>query len=317
MTPPISHSTLGKKNMHNSITKQTTISTGLRTHYQQLRKTVKLKVVMVMMFSSLTGMLIVPNALKQPSKILSGIIGISLAAFASAALNHLFDKDEDKKMKRTQNRPLAQDPLSPWAVKIFAISNILLSLVILWGCNNRLCSILTLATTIGYSLIYTKWLKPSTPQNIVIGGLSGAMPPLLGWTSLIENISYEPLVLVLIIFSWTPAHFWPLAIAHKNDYAKTKWPMLPITHGITFTKLSIIAYALLTTAATLLPFSLHMTGHLYLICASLINLRWLYLSLKLWKNTQKAIPLFKFSIYYILAIFLILIIDYAPTTHHV
>ena len=296
--------------MQKSLLKQQTSPNWFLEQLYQITKIVKLKVVIVMMFSSLIGMLITPNSLQDISKILSGISGISLAACASAALNHLFDKDEDKKMQRTQNRPLAKEKLSPTTAKSFAIFSIILSTGLLWTLNNPLCATLTLTTTIGYSILYTKWLKPTTPQNIVIGGLSGAMPPLLGWCSLTGNITVEPLLLVLIVFNWTPAHFWPLAIAHKNDYAKTKWPMLPVTHGITFTKLSIIAYALLTTISTLIPFCIRMTGHLYLSVACIVNLRWLYLCKKLWQDTNAARALFKFSIYYILIIFFLLLLDH-------
>lgn len=284
---------------------------------RQIRKIVKFKVVIVMMFSSLIGMLIVPKALLSIQKISTGIIGISLSACASAALNHIFDQNEDKKMRRTQNRPLATAKLSPTTASWFAMGSISLSTLLLWQFNNPLSALLTLATTLGYSILYTKWLKPTTPQNIVIGGLSGAMPPLLGWASLTGQISSEPLILVLIIFSWTPAHFWPLAIAHQGDYAKTKWPMLPVTHGIPFTKLSIFAYTALTVACTLLPFCVRMTGYFYLITSSLLNLRWLMLCKQFWQNTEKALDLFTFSIYYLIIILCLILIDHHHLIPHV
>lgn len=290
--------------------KHQTIS--IKKKINQVKQLIKMKVVIVMMFSSVIGMLITPKFHTSISKIITGIIGISMSACASAALNHIFDKNEDKKMQRTQSRPLAAQKIPPQTALIFSIIIIALSTAILAFCNNLLCAILTLTTTIGYSILYTKWLKPTTPQNIVIGGLSGAMPPLLGWTSITGEISVEPLLLVLIVFTWTPAHFWPLAIHHSQDYAKTKWPMLPVTHGIEFTKLSILAYAALTTASSMLPFCIQMTGKTYLIITSIVNMRWLYLCFKLWKDTKKAMPVFKFSIVYIVIIFSALLIDHQP-----
>lgn len=284
--------------------KQTTSLLG------NILKIIKFKVVVVMVFSSITGILICPPEKQNLIKACTGIIGIGLAACASAALNHLYDMHEDKKMQRTMQRPLAQNTIDANTVKYFALGSITLSTLILVVANNITCALLTIATTIGYSVLYTKWLKPTTPQNIVIGGLSGAMPPLLGWSSLMGNITVQPLLLVLIIFTWTPAHFWPLALHHQKDYAKTKWPMLPNTHGEKFTKLSIIAYALLTTATSTLPFCIHMTGYLYLTIVSLINARWLQLCYHLWINEEKAENVFKFSITYIVILFTALIVDH-------
>lgn len=263
-----------------------------------------------MMFASITGMLIVPHALLSPSKAITGIIGIGLAASASAMLNHLFDRNEDIKMKRTQKRPLAQKEIPVHRAWQIALTMITCSTLLLVWANNALCAYLTMATTIGYSIIYTRWLKPASPQNIVIGGLSGAMPPLLGWTSLTGSINVEPLLLVLIIFLWTPAHFWPLAIAHAQDYAKTKWPMLPVTHGIPFTKISIIAYIWLTFAASCLPFCLNMTSPVYLCVTICGNIVWLQHGWKLWHRSEHAMPAFQFSIYYIFIIFGTLIVDH-------
>lgn len=282
----------------------------LQTHLRQLQTMIKLKVISVMMFSSLIGIMIVPSTDWTWLKASSGIIGISLAACGSAALNHLFDRNEDKKMRRTKNRPLANDTLCPVTAIIFAISMILLSTSMLIFYNNYLSAALTLGTTLGYSVMYTKLLKPTTPQNIVIGGLSGAMPPLLGWSAMTGTIAVEPLLLVLIVFLWTPAHFWPLAIEHVDDYAKTKWPMLPVTHGIAFTKASIISYALLTSASSLLPYCVKMTGEIYLVSALVLNIRWLYLCKKLWNDTSQAMPAFKFSITYLIVLFTMLLLDH-------
>jgi len=280
-----------------------------------IAKIVKLKVITVMMFSALIGMLITPTIAWSWSKACTGILGIGLAACGSAALNHLFDREEDKKMARTKNRPLAVHALTVNTTRYFAASTIVLSTIILYKFNNLLATSLTIATTIGYSIFYTRWLKPTTPQNIVIGGLSGSMPPLLGWTAITGHITVEPLLLVLIIFVWTPAHFWPLAIEHAQDYAKTKWPMLPVTHGIAFTKIAILSYAALTTISSLLPFCLKMTGSLYLAAIIPLNLRWLHLCLQLWHDNRKAMPVFKFSIVYIIITFAALLLDHQSIYH--
>lgn len=280
--------------------------------WTELIKVFKIKVVVVMLFSALVGMLITPNTLRSTNQVLSGLIGIGLAACASAALNHRFDMEEDKKMRRTKGRPLAIEKIPPELVEKTAYLGILTSTAVLVIANNLLSACLTLATTVGYSIVYTKWLKPSTPQNIVIGGLSGAMPPLLGWTCITGDIAVQPLLLVLIIFTWTPAHFWPLALEHRADYAKTKWPMLPITHGKQFTQLSIIAYTLLTTATSLLPFCVRMAGYYYLAIVSLLNARWLFLCYQLWHQDTKSHAVFRFSIWYILGLFFILLLDQTP-----
>ena len=282
------------------------------SQWTELYKVFKIKVVAVMLFSALVGMLITPHSLRTANQVIFGLTGIGLAACGSAALNHRFDMDEDKKMRRTKKRPLAVAKITPELVEKTAYLVIVMSMAILISANNLLSAGLTLATTVGYSIIYTKWLKPSTPQNIVIGGLSGAMPPLLGWTCITGDIAVQPLLLVLIIFTWTPAHFWPLALEHSNDYAKTKWPMLPITHGKQFTHLSIIAYALLTAATSLLPFCIRMAGYRYLAVVCILNARWLFLCYQLWLKGNRSYAVFRFSIWYILGLFLILLIDQSP-----
>ena len=281
------------------------------THHPlaQLLKVFKLKVVLVMLFSAAIGMLVAPQHQLTGLKMISGLTGIGIAACASAALNHRFDMHEDKKMARTKQRPLAMNHINPTLVEKIAVIGILFSLLLLASLNNLLCAMLTFATTVGYSVIYTKWLKPSTPQNIVIGGLSGAMPPLLGWTCITGEIAVKPLLLVLIIFTWTPAHFWPLALQNQQDYAKTKWPMLPVTHGRRFTQLSIMAYALLTAAASLLPFCIRMTGSIYLVIACMLNARWIFLCYRLWQDARRTSDVFQFSIQYILILFCALVID--------
>ena len=270
----------------------------------------KSKVVLVMLSASVVGMMLTPGHYHNLTTMIMGTLGIACAACGSAALNHLFEKDIDKKMQRTAKRPLAQDKVTPKSVLLFASALLILSSSILYCHSNIVCLTLTLATTIGYAYIYTRWLKPLTPQNIVIGGLSGAMPPLLGWTCLTGEIHAEPLLLVLIIFAWTPAHFWPLAIHNQKDYAKAKLPMLPNTHGITFTKLAILAYAWLTFATSVLPFCVGFAGTPYLIGVIGLNIPWLRLAHDLQTDSAIAMPMFKYSISYIMGLFGFLLADH-------
>ena len=270
----------------------------------------KSKVVLVMLAASLVGMALTPAHTQEPLTILSGLMGIGLAACGSAALNHLFEADIDKKMARTAQRPLAKKALPAQAVLTFSLLLITLSTAILIYTTNMLATLLTLSTTLGYAVLYTRWLKPATPQNIVIGGLSGAMPPLLGWSCLTGTIAAEPIALVLIIFCWTPAHFWPLAIHNRKDYAKTTLPMLPNTHGIAFTQTAILAYAYLTFAVSFLPFCLHTAGWLYLGGNLLLNSKWLYLAHQLKKDIRLAMPVFLYSITYLYCLFILLIVDH-------
>ncbi|MEC8063320.1 MAG: heme o synthase [Pseudomonadota bacterium] len=282
-------------------------------YYGQLCKS---KVVMVMLSASLVGMLITPNHYHNIPTMLAGLLGIGMCACAGAACNHLLESNIDQKMTRTAKRPLANQKISSLSVCIFGCILLSLGVLILYNYTNLLTTKLTLATTIGYAYIYTRWLKPATPQNIVIGGLSGAMPPLLGWTSLTNSISAEPLLLVLIIFTWTPAHFWPLAIHNINDYQKAQLPMLPNTHGIAFTKVAILAYAYLTSAVSLLPFCIGSQSYFYLMGTVVLNIYWLYLSHKLQRNTQIAMQVFSFSIKYIMGLFCLILLDHTIVSYH-
>ncbi len=281
---------------------------------QLFTKLCKSKVVVVMLGASLAGMALTPTHTQHPLTILAGLAGIGLAACGSAALNHLFEADIDKKMTRTAHRPLAKKDLPAQSVMVFALTLIALSTALLASTTNPLATLLTLCTTLGYAVLYTRWLKPATPQNIVIGGLSGAMPPLLGWSCLTGNIQAEPVVLVLIIFCWTPAHFWPLAIHNREDYQKTALPMLPNTHGIPFTQTAILAYAYLTFAVSLLPYCIETVSWLYLTGCLLLNGRWLQLAHQLKDDPKKAMPMFFYSITYLLGLFALLIIDHIFVT---
>jgi heme o synthase len=215
-------------------------------------------------------------------------------------------------MGRTQNRPIPQGEISPVNASIFAFVLGVSGAIILIVYVNVLTATLTLASLIGYAFIYTVYLKRATPQNIVIGGLAGAAPPLLGWTAVTNSVDPNALLLVLIIFAWTPPHFWALAIHRKDDYAKENIPMLPVTHGVAFTKLQIILYTIILILVSILPFIVLMSGIFYLISASILGAIFLYYSIKLYrdKNNENAFPTFVYSIYYIFLIFAALLVDH-------
>jgi protoheme IX farnesyltransferase len=241
-----------------------------------------------------------------------GTLGIAFLAGAAATCNHIIDKEIDEKMQRTQYRPLPQGTLSTKNAFLFALIIGVIGFCILWLGTNALTAWLTAAALIGYAVIYTIFLKRRTPQNIVIGGLAGALPPLLGWTAMTGNINPEALVLVMIIFLWTPPHFWALAIYRHEEYAKAAIPMLPITHGIAFTKNAIIIYTLLLIIATTLPFLLMDNGLFYLLASTVLNIIFLYyvLRLKFSDDLRWGMKTFRYSIIYLFALFIILLVDY-------
>ncbi len=270
----------------------------------------KAKVVIMMLFASLTGMLIAPKNLQQPSTMLLGLLGIGLHAISSATLNQLFEKNIDQQMQRTQKRPLASKTMSKHSASILALTSFTLGSIILWQGTTPTATYLSILTTLSYAIIYTRILKPITPQNIVIGGLSGAMPPLLGWACLQPQIQVQPIILVLIIFAWTPAHFWPLAIHNREDYQRAALPMLPNTHGVDFTTHSILAYTVLTSACSLLPFCVGLCSYYYLIAANILNFRFIYMAYQLHCTKQQPIKVFAYSIIYLYILFAFLIADH-------
>ena len=272
----------------------------------------KPRVVMMMILTSLVGMfLAVPGMVPLPV-LVWGNLGIALVAGAGAVVNHMIDHRIDTLMQRTLKRPIPQGKVSPTQALLFACAICLAGMVILLWLVNPLCAWLTLASFVGYAIIYTGWLKRATPQNIVIGGLSGAMPPLLGWTAVTGSIDPGGLLLVLIIFAWTPPHFWPLAIHRKRDYAKTDIPMLPVTHGDALTKLQILLYTILMLIVTLLPYLTGMSGLLYLASAVLLGAGFLSYSLRLLHSSDAQLPMqtFRFSIVYLIALFVALLVDH-------
>jgi len=238
--------------------------------------------------------------------------GSSICPGGAAAVNHVVDRQIDSVMARTHKRPLAEGRVSPAAALTFAFALGVSGLALLLTFTNALAAWLTLASLIGYAVIYTGFLKRATPQNIVIGGLAGAAPPLLGWVAVTGQVTAEPLLLVLIIFAWTPPHFWALAIHRKDEYAKVNVPMLPVTHGVHYTKVHILLYTVMLLAVSFMPFAIHMSGPLYLAAAALLGARFLYWTIALYRDSRPhaAIKTFKFSIWYLFALFIALLVDH-------
>jgi len=272
----------------------------------------KPRVTQLAVFCAVIGMFLATPGMVPYSVLLGGIIGIWLLAGAAFAVNCLIEQAIDAKMKRTSWRPSATGSISPSHIIIFSIVLGLLGMVILWSFTNPLTMWLTLATFVGYAVIYTWLLKPATPQNIVIGGLSGAMPPALGWAAVTNTLPAEAWLLVLIIFVWTPPHFWALALYRRDDYAQSGLPMLPVTHGERFTLLNILLYTLILLAATLLPYIYGMSGVIYLVCAIILGLIFLAYVIALFISYSDGLAkkTFRFSITYLSLLFAALLIDH-------
>jgi len=267
----------------------------------------------MMLITSLIGSLLATNGSNfNPLLILISLIGIGLCAASAAAINQVVDQKVDANMSRTSERPIPQGEISSSKAISFAIVIGLIGYAILYIYVNVLTAHLTIASLIGYAIIYTVFLKRATPQNIVIGGLAGAAPPLLGWSSITGSIDPNALLLVLIIFAWTPPHFWALAIHRKDEYAKENIPMLPVTHGILFTKLQIILYTIIMLLVSLFPYFVMMSGVFYLFSALVLGSIFLWYAFRLYGDDSNslAMPTFQYSIYYIFLIFLALLIDH-------
>ena len=283
-----------------------------RAGWRDYLELTKPKVVVLMLITSLAGMFLASRAGVAWSVLLFGNLGIGLCAGAAAVVNHVVDRRIDALMARTHKRPLATGRVAPLPALAFALALAVLGMALLLVFTNSLTAWLTLASLLGYAVLYTGFLKRATPQNIVIGGLAGAAPPLLGWVAVSGHVSAEPLLLVLIIFAWTPPHFWALAIHRKAEYAKADIPMLPVTHGERYTKLHILLYTLILLAVTLLPYAIHMRGPLYLACALALGLRFLQWAWVLYRGSRPhaAIGTFKYSIGYLFALFIALLVDH-------
>jgi len=273
----------------------------------------KPKVVLLIVFTAIVGMLLsTPGALPLDT-FLAATIGIGLASASGAALNHWVDQRIDVIMDRTQNRPLPQGELSSRSALIFALSLAAISMVILQVWTNTITTLLTLTSLVGYAVIYTMFLKRTTAQNIVLGGAAGAAPPLLGWAAMTGNVNTEALLLFLIIFVWTPPHFWALAIKRKDEYAKAGLPMLPVTHGVRFTKLHILLYTMMLLSVTLMPFVIQMTGLIYFAGALALGIGFIYHAFKLYntgESDEHAMKTFGYSIFYLSALFAFFLIDH-------
>ncbi|MBT8530444.1 protoheme IX farnesyltransferase [Polynucleobacter paneuropaeus] len=272
----------------------------------------KPRVTQLAVFCAVIGMFLATPGMVPTSILIGGVAGIWLLAGAAFAMNCLIEQAVDAKMKRTAWRPSATGEISPFHITIFSIVLGSIGMFILWNFTNPLTMWLTVATFVGYAVIYTWLLKPATPQNIVIGGLSGAMPPALGWAAVTNSVPAEAWLLVLIIFVWTPPHFWALALYRRDDYVQSGLPMLPVTHGERFTLLNILLYTLILIAATLLPYIYGMSGLVYLISALVLGFIFLAYVVTLFISYSDALAkkTFRFSITYLSLLFAALLIDH-------
>ena len=288
------------------------MGTAERALWQDYLELTKPRVVALMILTAIIGMCMAVPGFVPWQPMLLGNLGIALCAAAAAAINHIVDERIDQKMARTQQRPVATGRISQRQAIVFATILAILGVAILVLWVNALTAVLTVASLIGYAFIYTMFLKRATPQNIVIGGLAGAAPPLLGWTAVTGDVHGHALLLVLIIFAWTPPHFWALAIHRREEYALVGIPMLPVTHGVKFTALHILLYTIIMFLITLLPFATRLSGWLYLAGAVVLGLFFLYWSIEIVRGKNERAPMetFKFSITYLLALFVIMLLDH-------
>jgi len=272
----------------------------------------KPRVVYLIVFTAVVGMFLAVPGWPPWSALTAGTLGIGLAASSAAAINHLLDQRIDAVMARTRNRPLPTGQLGVNQVLTFAFVLGLLSMILLMAWVNALTAGLTFLSLIGYAMVYTVWLKRATPQNIVIGGAAGAAPPVLGWTAVTGTIDHNALILFLIIFVWTPPHFWALAIHRRKDYAAVDIPMLPVTHGVQFTRWHILFYTILLVIVTTLPYLTGMSGLFYLAGVTVLNLGFLWYALQLLRTNDERLPMqtFGYSIIYLMVLFAFLLIDH-------
>jgi heme o synthase len=272
----------------------------------------KPRVVSLIVFTAVVGMFLSTPGMVPWNILVLATLGIALAAGSAAAINHLVEQRSDALMARTRARPLPTGHLNSRQAIVFATALGTVSMLVLVLGVNPLTAVLTFVSLIGYSIIYTVFLKRRTPQNIVIGGAAGAAPPVLGWTAVTGEAASDALLLFLIIFVWTPPHFWALALYREQEYAKAGIPMLPVTHGAEFTRLYVLLYAILLAAVTLLPFATHMSGWIYLIGAVMLNIGFLYFAWRLYRRYSDALArrTFGYSIQYLALLFALLLIDH-------
>ena len=288
------------------------MSESILARWPDFLELTKPRVVALMLITAVIGMCMAAPGFVPWQPLVLGNIGIAFCAGAAAAINHVVDERIDQKMSRTTNRPVAQGRVSQSEAIVFAALLAILGAALLAVTVNVLTAVLTVASLVGYAFIYTMFLKRATPQNIVIGGLAGAAPPLLGWTAVTGEIHAHGLLLVLIIFAWTPPHFWALAIHRKEEYAAVGIPMLPVTHGNRFTALHILLYTILMFLITLLPYITLLSGWIYAVAATLLGLRFLYWSIEILreKNPDAPMATFKFSITYLMVLFIAMLADH-------
>jgi protoheme IX farnesyltransferase len=285
---------------------------GSSASWRDYMELTKPKVVALMILTSVIGMFMAVPGMVPLRVLILGNLGIAMVAGAAAAVNHLVDQGIDQHMSRTRRRPIVQGKISSLQAGVFALvlGSLGMAMLLIW--INALTAWLTLASLVGYAFVYTMFLKRATPQNIVIGGLAGAAPPLLGWTSVTGQVDGHGLLLALIIFAWTPPHFWALAIHRKEEYAAVDIPMLPVTHGVAFTKLHIMLYTVIMFLVTLLPFATRLSGPLYLLGAVILGGGFLYWAVELMrdKNPRAPIETFRYSIVYLMALFFVMLVDH-------
>ena len=288
------------------------MSESIVARWSDFLELTKPRVVALMLLTALIGMCMAVPGLVPWEPLVYGNLGIGLCAGAAAAINHVVDERIDQEMSRTTNRPVAQGRVSQIEAVVFAALLAISGTVLLAVTINVLTAVLTVASLVGYAFVYTMFLKRATPQNIVIGGLAGAAPPLLGWTAVTGEIHGHGLLLVLIIFAWTPPHFWALAIHRKEEYAAVGIPMLPVTHGNRFTALHILLYTILMFLITLLPFATFLSGWIYAVSAVILGTGFLYWSIEILreKNPKAPMETFKYSINYLLLLFVAMLADH-------
>jgi protoheme IX farnesyltransferase len=295
-----------------SIVPDSPISAVVAPHWRDYLELTKPKVSLLIVFTAIVGMVLASPRWIPLQALILGSLGIVMASGSAAAFNHILDQRIDAQMTRTRRRPLPTGHLQEKHAVLFAVLLAMASMLILALGVNLLTAILTFCSIIGYAMVYTLWLKRATPQNIVIGGAAGAAPPVLGWAAVTNSIDPHALILFLIVFTWTPPHFWALAIARRDDYAKVGIPMLPVTHGVPYTRVQIVLYTILLVLTTMLPFLTRMSGLIYLGAALILNARFLYFVLALNQGRRPDLPMrtFRFSITYLMLLFAALIVDH-------
>ncbi|QOL27215.1 protoheme IX farnesyltransferase [Thalassotalea sp. LPB0316] len=288
------------------------LSVTAKATWRDYYELTKPRVVALLVLTALVGMCLSTPGVIPWQVLIPAMLGIGLLSSAAAAINHIVDERIDAIMARTHKRPLPEGKISQANAIAFASGIAILGFAMLYALVNPLTAWLTLSGLVGYGFIYTMYLKRATPQNITIGGLAGAIPPLLGWTAMTNEIHPNALLLVLLIFTWTPPHFWALAIHRKDDYAKVNIPMLPVTHGVTFTKTQILLYTVLLFVVGLMPYLVGMSNWLYLIGSIVLNLIFFAYAWKLKFNADEntAMDTFKFSIIHLMLLFIVLLVDH-------